>query len=59
MPVSTLHQIDLSLGVSDEATMNEQIDARQAALLHRFSAWLVGGSAAMALVLRLHDRSQP
>ena len=49
--VSTLHQIDPDLGVSDEATMNEKIDATQAALLHRFSAWLVGGFAAMALVL--------
>jgi predicted permease len=49
--VSTLHQIDPDLGVSDEATMNDQIDATQAALLHRFSAWLVGGFAAMALVL--------
>ncbi|HEY6293916.1 MAG TPA: ABC transporter permease [Terriglobia bacterium] len=49
--VSTLHQIDPSLGVSDEATMNAQIDATQAALFHRFSAWLVGGFAAMALVL--------
>jgi macrolide transport system ATP-binding/permease protein len=49
--VTTLHQIDLSLGVSDEETMNELIDRTQAALLHRFSAWLVGGFAAMALVL--------
>jgi predicted permease len=49
--VSTLHQIDPNLGVSDEETMNEQIDGTQAALLHRFSAWLVGGFAAMALVL--------
>ena len=49
--VSTLHQIDPDLGVSDEATMNDQIDATQAALLHRFSAWLVGGFAAMALML--------
>ncbi|HEY6273401.1 MAG TPA: ABC transporter permease [Terriglobales bacterium] len=49
--VSTLHQIDPSLAVSEEATMNEQIDTTQAALLHRFSAWLVGGFAAMALVL--------
>jgi macrolide transport system ATP-binding/permease protein len=49
--VRTLHQIDSDLGVSDEATMNDQIDATQAALLHRFSAWLVGGFAAMALVL--------
>ena len=49
--VSILHQIDLGLGVSDEATMIENIDATQAALLHRFSACLVGGFAAMALIL--------
>jgi macrolide transport system ATP-binding/permease protein len=49
--VSTLHQIDPKLGVSDEATMNEKIDATQAALLHRFSAWLVGGFASLALLL--------
>ena len=49
--VNTLHQIDPNLGVSDEETMNEKIDATQAALLHRFSAWLVGGFAVMALVL--------
>jgi len=49
--VSTLHQIDPSLGVSDEATMNEKINATQSALLHRFSAWLVGGFAAVALIL--------
>ena len=49
--VNTLHQIDPNLGISDEATMNEKIDATQAALLHRFSAWLVGGFAVMALVL--------
>jgi predicted permease len=49
--VNTLHQIDLNLGVSDEATMNEKIGVTQAALLHRFSAWLVSGFAAMAMVL--------
>jgi predicted permease len=49
--VNALHQIDPNLGVSDEASMNEKIDATQAALLHRFSAWLVGGFAVMALVL--------
>ncbi len=49
--VSILRQIDLGLGVSDEATMIENIDATQAALLHRFSACLVGGFAAMALIL--------
>jgi macrolide transport system ATP-binding/permease protein len=49
--VSTLHQIDPGLGVSDEATMIEKIEGTQAALLHRFSAWLVGGFAAVALIL--------
>lgn len=49
--VSKLHQIDPSLGVSDEATMNSKIDTTQAALLHRFSAWLVGGFAVVALLL--------
>ena len=49
--VNTLRQIDPNLAVSDEATMNEKIDATQAALLHRFSAWLVGGFAMTALVL--------
>ena len=49
--VNSLHQIDPELSVSDEATMNEKIDGTQAALLHRFSAWLVGGFAAMALIL--------
>ena len=49
--VDTLHQIDPNLGVSDEATMNAKIDATQAALLHRFSAWLVGGFAMLALLL--------
>ena len=49
--VNTLHQIDLNLGVSDETTMNEKVGVTQAALLHRFSAWLVSGFAVMALVL--------
>ena len=31
--------------------MNEQIEDTQTALLHHFSAWLVGGFAAMALIL--------
>jgi macrolide transport system ATP-binding/permease protein len=49
--VSTLHQINPNLGVSNETTMFEKIDTTQAALLHRFSAWLVGGFATMALIL--------
>ena len=48
---STVHQLDPNLGVSDESTMNAKIDTTQAALLHRFSAWLVGGFAVTALVL--------
>jgi predicted permease len=49
--VSTLHQVNPNLGVSNESTMIEKIDTTQAAVLHRFSAWLVGGFAAMALIL--------
>jgi macrolide transport system ATP-binding/permease protein len=49
--VKTLHQIDANISVSNEETMNAQIDATQAALLHRFSAWLVGGFAVAALIL--------
>ena len=49
--VSTLHGIDRNLGTSGEATMNQMIGDTQAALLHRFAAWLVGGFAAIALVL--------
>jgi predicted permease len=49
--VNTLHRIDPNLGVSGEWTMEGKIDVTQAALLHRFSAWLVGGFAVVALVL--------
>jgi macrolide transport system ATP-binding/permease protein len=49
--VETIRTIDPSIGVSDEATMDAKIDGTQAALLHRFAAWLVGGFAAMALLL--------
>jgi predicted permease len=49
--VRTLHQIDPSLGTSNEMTMNEQIENTQMALLHQFSAWLVSGFAAIALIL--------
>jgi len=49
--VRTLHRINANIATSSEETMNEQIDTTQAALLHRFSAWLVGGFAAAALIL--------
>jgi predicted permease len=49
--VSNLHQIDPSLGVSDEATMNAKIGGTESALLHQFSAWLAGGFSSLALML--------
>jgi predicted permease len=49
--VSTLHQIDPNLGVISELTMNQVIGSTQTALLHRFSTWLMGGFAVIALVL--------
>lgn len=51
--VTTLHQLDPRLGVSGEATLTAKIGNTQAALLHRFSASLVGGFAVMALLLGL------
>jgi macrolide transport system ATP-binding/permease protein len=49
--VSTIHQFDRGIGTSEESTMMLNIDESQTAYLHRSSAWLVGGFAAMALLL--------
>jgi len=49
--VSTLHQVNPELATSDEGTLTAKIDQTQAALLHSFSAWLVGGFALIALML--------
>lgn len=49
--VSTLRQINPDLGASNEITLNSKIGTTQAAMLHRFSAWLVGGFATIALIL--------
>ena len=49
--VSTVRQVDSNLGVYGEITMQQQMDTTEAALIHSFSTWLVGGFAAMALVL--------
>ncbi len=51
MMVKTLREINPNLGVYGESTMNEQLSTSQSALLHRFSSWLVGGFAALALML--------
>ena len=49
--IKTVHQIDPNLGTFGEITMTDQIHSTQSALLHRFSTWLVGGFAVIALVL--------
>jgi predicted permease len=48
---ATLRHIGDGIAVSNEMTMEDAIDSTQAALLHRFSAWLIGGFAAAALIL--------
>jgi macrolide transport system ATP-binding/permease protein len=49
--VATVHGIDRSLVTSQAGTMGTRINNSQSAYLHRSSAWLVGGFAAMALLL--------
>jgi macrolide transport system ATP-binding/permease protein len=48
---SVVHQIDPGLGTIGEATMEQRIHGSSTAYLHRSSAWLVGGFAALALLL--------
>jgi predicted permease len=48
---AVVHDFDPGIGVFDEATMVQRIDDSQTAYLHRSSAWLVGGFAALALLL--------
>jgi predicted permease len=49
--VSRLRSIDPSLGVYGELTMTGQVEGSVSSALRRFSTWLVGGFAAIALVL--------
>jgi len=49
--VSTLYGIDKGMALYQPMTMNQKIHDAQATYLHRSSAWLVAGFAAMALVL--------
>jgi predicted permease len=51
MLTATIHAIDPGIAVSNAMTMKGKIENSPAAYLHRSSAWLVGGFAAMALVL--------
>jgi ABC-type antimicrobial peptide transport system permease subunit len=48
---AAIHQIDPGIGTSNETTMAAQIDGSQTAYLHRSAAYLVGGFAALALLL--------
>lgn len=50
---TTVHQINSGIAVSSETTIDDAIDATQAAILHRFSAWLIGGFAGAALILSM------
>jgi macrolide transport system ATP-binding/permease protein len=49
--VETVHRVDHGLIADGEETMSERIHDSQAAYLHRCAAWLVGGFAALALLL--------
>lgn len=49
--VKTLRAISSTLGDYGEITMEKQASASPAAMMHRFSTWLVGGFAAIALLL--------
>jgi macrolide transport system ATP-binding/permease protein len=51
--VKAMRGITPNPGVYGEMTMEEQASASSTAMLHRFSTWLVGGFAAMALLLCL------
>jgi len=48
---AAIHKINPAIGVSNETAMTGQMDNSQTAYLHRSSAWLVGGFAALALLL--------
>jgi macrolide transport system ATP-binding/permease protein len=49
--VAALHQLDPNIATSDETSMSVRLHDSPAAYLHRSSAWLVGGFAAVALLL--------
>jgi len=48
---ATVHKIDSGIVTVRGATMTVRINASQSAYLHRSAAWLVGGFAALALLL--------
>jgi len=48
---SALHEIDGGMAIYDPMTMEQKIHDAPSTYLHRSAAWLVGGFAAMALLL--------
>jgi macrolide transport system ATP-binding/permease protein len=48
---AAVRQIGPGIGTMDELTMSQRIENSQTAYMHRSSAWLVGGFAALALLL--------
>ncbi|HEY1963410.1 MAG TPA: ABC transporter permease, partial [Acidobacteriaceae bacterium] len=48
---AAVQKVDPGIGVFDEQTELQRINSSQTAYLHRSSAWLVGGFAALALLL--------
>jgi macrolide transport system ATP-binding/permease protein len=49
--VAAIRGVDPGIAVFDEATMNQRIYDSPSAYLHRTAAWLIGGFAALALIL--------
>jgi predicted permease len=49
--VSAIHKLDPGIGVRNEFTMTQHIEAGSASYLHSSAAWLVGGFAVCALLL--------
>ena len=49
--VAAIHRLDPNIATSDETSMSVRLHDSSAAYLHRSSAWLVGGFAAVALLL--------
>jgi predicted permease len=48
---ATIHGVSMSAAVEEGSTMTQRINDSPAAYIHRSAAWLVGGFAALALVL--------
>jgi macrolide transport system ATP-binding/permease protein len=50
---AAIHSVDPGLAVYDPITMSQRLHDSPSELLHRSSAWLVGGFAALALLLSI------